>query len=461
MEKPESKGLEWIDLNPDHGRWLRFCLFVGLILSFGSGCATYSDRMKAAQDQVRVGNYQAAVDDLNRFMGTPEGELPQKFDSDMALAVLERATLEQALSEFKPSARDFGVADQELQLLDIANDTAGTIGKYFFSDSSTKYKASPVEKLSLNGFNMMNYLALGEMTGASVEARRFTVMRNYLNEFDPGHPHAAFGSYLAGFTFAQQGDYGRAMRYYDEALEAGSLESLREPVARLSKLTSYRGKYIQKFLDSGPAPTSGKDQTSSLLVAVNIGRVPHKVPERMPIGAAIGIAGSYISGNPAVLGYSAFKVVVYPELIQPPSLYNKVEMTLDGQRARLDLTSDLGVEIRNEYEKLKPQIIGAALSRMIVRAAAAEGARQAGKQENSTVGWIAALATEATLVAMDKPDTRSWIFLPNRVYLYQTRVKPGTHTIEIKLGSSDGATLKHNVDIAPGGYAAVIVTAPR
>ena len=251
------------------------------------------------------------------------------------------------------------------------------------------------------------------------------------------------------------------MRYYDEALEAGSLESLREPVARLSKLTSYRGKYIQKFLDSGPAPTSGKDQTSSLLVAVNIGRVPHKVPERMPIGAAIGIAGSYISGNPAVLGYSAFKVVVYPELIQPPSLYNKVEMTLDGQRARLDLTSDLGVEIRNEYEKLKPQIIGAALSRMIVRAAAAEGARQAGKQENSTVGWIAALATEATLVAMDKPDTRSWIFLPNRVYLYQTRVKPGTHTIEIKLGSSDGATLKHNVDIAPGGYAAVIVTAPR
>ena len=77
------------------------------------------------------------------------------------------------------------------------------------------------------------------------------------------------------------------------------------------------------------------------------------------------------------------------------------------------------------------------------------------------MGWIAALATEATLVAMDKPDTRSWIFLPNRVYLYQTRLKPGTHTIEIKLGSSDGATLKHNVDIAPGGYAAVIVTAPR
>ena len=121
-------------------------------------------------------------------MGTHEGQLPEKFNSDTALAVLERATLEQALSEFQKSARDFGVGDQELQLLDIANDTAGTIGKYFFSDSSTKYKASPVEKLSLNGFNLMNYLALGQMTGASVEARRFTVMRNYLNEFRTGSP---------------------------------------------------------------------------------------------------------------------------------------------------------------------------------------------------------------------------------------------------------------------------------
>ena len=344
---PGTTGLGDFALKAGHTPWLRLCLWVTVVLYFGSGCATYSDRMKLAQEQVKAGNYQAAVDDLNKFIGTPEGQLPEKFNSDTALAVLERATLEQALSEFQRSARDFGAGDQELQLLDIANDTAGTIGKYFFSDSSTKYKASPVEKLSLNGFNMMNYLALGQMTGASVEARRFTVMRNYLNEFEPGHPHAAFGSYLAGFTFAQQGDYGRAMRYYDEALEAGSFESLREPIGRLSKLTNYRGQYIQKFLEENKAATAPADHTGSLIVAVNIGRVPYKVPERMPIGAAIGIAGSYISGNPAVLGYSAFKVVVYPELVQPVSLYNKVSMQIDGRSARLDLATNLGVEIKN------------------------------------------------------------------------------------------------------------------
>ena len=458
---PGKTGLGGFALKARHTSWLRLCLGVTVLFYFGSGCATYSDRMKVAQEQVKAGNYQAAVDDLNKFMGTPEGQLPDKFNSDTALAVLERATLEQALSEFQKSARDFGAGDQELQLLDIANDTAGTIGKYFFSDSSTKYKASPVEKLSLNGFNMMNYLALGQMTGASVEARRFTVMRNYLNEFEPGHPHAAFGSYLAGFTFAQQGDYGRAMRYYDEALQAGSLESLREPISRLSKLTNYRGQYIQKFLDEHKAAAVPADHTGSLIVAVNIGRVPYKVPERMPIGAAIGIAGSYISGNPAVLGYSAFKVVVYPELVQPSSLYNKVSMKVDDRSAQLDLATNLGVEIKNEYEHLKPKIIGAAISRMIVRAATAEGVRQAGNQQDAALGWVLALATEASMVAMDKPDTRSWMFLPDRVYLYQARLKPGTHSIEIQLGGSNGSTVSHSVEIAPNGYAAVIVTAPR
>ncbi|MCH2186003.1 hypothetical protein MK280_09045 [Myxococcota bacterium] len=445
----------------EFGRGSLFFLAVSLAFSLVSGCATYSDRMKTAQGQVNAGNYQAAVDDLNKFMGTPKGEMPEKFDSDTALAVLDRATLEQALSQYKKSATDFGAADQELQLLDIANDTAGTIGKYFFSDSSTKYKASPVEKLSLNGFNMMNYLALNEMTRASVEARRFTVMRNYLNEFDPGHAHAAFGSYLAGFAFSQQGDYGRAMRYYDEALEAGSFESLREPVSRLSKLTNYRGKFVGPFLAKGKTAPVAADRTSSLLVAVNVGRVPYKVPERMPIGAAIGIAGSFISGNPAVLGYSAFKVVVYPELVQPPSVYNQVRMKIDGQEASLDLTTNIGTEITNEYEKLKPKIIGAALSRMIVRAAAAEGMRQAGNQENPALGWVLALATEASMVAMDKPDTRSWMFLPDRVYLYQTRLTPGSHTVEIQLGHSGGTTLRHEIELKPNGYGAVIVTAPR
>jgi hypothetical protein len=58
-------------------------------------------------------------------------------------------------------------------------------------------------------------------------------MQRYLDEYAKGQPHAAFGSYLAGFTLERMGEYTGAMRYYDEALAVNDFKSLREPVRRL------------------------------------------------------------------------------------------------------------------------------------------------------------------------------------------------------------------------------------
>jgi hypothetical protein len=181
----------------------------------------------------------------------------------------------------------------------------------------------------------------------------------------------------------------------------------------------------------------------------------------MPIGAAIGLVGSQISGDPAVLGYSIFKFVVYPGLAASPSLFSQVALRLDGRDVRPDLASRLGVEIRNEYERIKSSIIAAALSRMIVRAAAAEGMREAGNSAGSGVGWLLALATEATLVGLDKPDTRSWLLLPSRVYVYRKRVTPGKHRVEVLLGRNPPEAHSQEIELAAGGFAVLIVTAPR
>lgn len=438
-------------------------LWIGVLavsLAVGSGCATYSDRMKVAQSAVSAGDYAGGISEVDKIIEVDEpAQLPDDMGDNKALAVLERATLKQASDSFSGSARDFEAADKGLELLDIANDTAGEIGKYVFSDSSTKYRSSPIEKVSLNGFNMMNYLAQGNLQGARVEARRFTVMQEYLSNAEPGKGHAAFGSYLAGFTMERLGEYSSAIRYYDEALQQRHFDSLRDPVARLAKRTTYRGKTLAAFLADGSGSSLALGKDGELLVVVSLGRVPHKVPERMPIGMAVGLAGTYISGDPAVLGHSAMKFVIYPELVPSESVLREATVTIDGSNAPLELASNLGAEITSEYESIKPRIIGAALSRMIVRAAAAEGMRQAGNQESATVGWVAALLTEAALVAMDKPDTRSWIFLPDRVYIHRSRVRAGQHEVAVRFGN--GGTRTQTVDVARGGYAVVVVTAPR
>jgi hypothetical protein len=439
--------------------WLVPC-WVALVALVAPGCATYSDRMQNARSSVSGGDYAGGIAELDAFLDVDDSaRLPDSFSSDTALALLERATLKQATGTWASSARDFQAADKELELLDIAGDAAGEIGRYVFSDSAVKYRSSPTEKLSLNGFNMLNYLVQGDLAGSRVEARRFTVMQRYLDEYDPGVAHAAFGSYLAGFTHERLGQYNAAMRYYDEALQQRPFESLRGPVSRLARLTSYRGRRIADFLASGRADAPADDDRGELLVVVSVGRVPHKVPERMPLGAAIGIAGTYITGDLAVLGYTATKVVVYPELVPSESIIRGADVRVDGQPVPVELASDIGTEIAREYEAIKPRIIGAAISRMIVRAAAAEGMRRAGQEESEGLGWVLALFTEAALVALDKPDTRSWIFLPERVYVHRSRVAAGKHEITIGLGGA--GTRTETVEIEKGGFATVVVTAPR
>ncbi|MFY0538731.1 hypothetical protein [Nannocystis pusilla] len=238
-------------------------LSLGLVLT--TGCATYSDRTREARGAAQRGDLPGAEKQVNKLLGTRSSkDMPTKWKKDTALALLERGMILHASGAYKLSARDLSVAEKQLELLDIARDGAGQLGKYVFSDSSTKYKAPPSEKLVLNAYNLLNYLLQGDLSGARVEAKRFTVMHEYLTSYDQRgrpraegeadvvHPHGAFGSWLAGFVFERLGEHESALRYYDEALQARPFASLVGPVQRLSALAGYRSPQIDAVLGACP-----------------------------------------------------------------------------------------------------------------------------------------------------------------------------------------------------------------
>jgi len=147
-----------------------------------SGCATYSDRMAAAMRSSAAGDYASAVASIDSALGVESGAaLPQSWNGDRALAVLERSSLQQASEQFEDSARGMSAAEAELEVLDLSADPIGTFSSYVYSDSSRTYRSPPSERLSLNALNLLNYLARGDLEGAAVEARRFQVMRDYLD----------------------------------------------------------------------------------------------------------------------------------------------------------------------------------------------------------------------------------------------------------------------------------------
>jgi hypothetical protein len=440
-------------------RGWRFALLVAFVLL--SGCATYSERVADVRTESSKGAYDSALQKINGALGVRSIEdMPKNWKGDRPLAVLERSILLQATEEYAFSARDMSGAETELELLDLKTDTVGQIGKYVYSDSSQDYEASATERLALNGLNVANYLALGNLSGAAVEARRFTNMRDYLSSVGLD-AHGTFGAYLSGFVFEKLGEGDRALRFYEEALEQGQLASLAEPVGRLARGNPYRGAALNELLSRPAAQAgTGSGAPAEILTIFALGRVPYKVPKRIPIGAAVGIAGTWITGNPAILERSVFKVVVYPELEASNTRAGKANLKIDGKSVQVEQVSAIGVDIRKEYELIKPRIIGAALTRMIARAAVAEGVRAAGKQAGPVIGLLAALAAEGSMVALDKPDTRSWTLLPNQISIARTPVEPGSHTIDVVIpGVSETRSMK--VDVPANGYTVVLVTVPR
>ena len=203
-----------------------------------------------------------------------------------------------------------------------------------------------------------------------------------------------------------------------------------------------------------------------ILVVTSVGRVPRKVPERMPIGAAIGYAGTILTGDLGVLQHSIFKVLVFPGLQPVGSQLSSIAVAVDGREAPLDLVTDLGAAVATEYEANKPKLIAAGLTRLLARAALAEGARVAGSQagndrQGDIIGALLGLATEAALVAADRPDTRSWTLLPGRILATRIPVRAGDHLIEVAFGQGDALPRRFDVHVEPGGLATVVVTEPR
>ena len=91
--------------------------------------------------------------------------------------------------------------------------------------------------------------------------------------------------------------------------------------------------------------------------------------------------------------------------------------------------------------------------------AAAEGVRALGRRRDEGLGEVLALLVEGRLVALDEPDTRSWTLLPARAAAVRVAVAPGVHDVGVQ---QDGrAPERFAVDVQKGGFAAVVVTAPR
>jgi hypothetical protein len=421
---------------------------VAVALPMVGACKTFSDRTRATRSALDASDLNAALRASNRALGVRSAEaLPDSLGKNDALLLLDRAMVLQSVQKYALSSRDFQVADKALEVLDFSRSTSDEIVRYMFSDSAGPYKARPYEKLMLNTMNMLNYLVPQNLEGARVEARRFSVMRSYLLTAE-GVDQAAVkragvpGSYFAGYVFEKTGAFDQALRYYDEVLQATDAPSLAAPIRRLTRLGNYRTprlESVKEAQDGGRAPLSATE-SSEVLIVISYGRVPPLVAKRIPIGLALTIAAAFLPPSAVqqanrLAGQGLVTWINYPDVAPQPSQYPSPQVRIDGASYAPDIIADVEAVARDAWAASKGRVMAAAVTRMLTRAAIGAGTGVAvGKASGqSGIGVLASMITQASMVAADKPDTRSWATLPARIAVVRAQLSPGAHTIEISV----------------------------
>jgi hypothetical protein len=408
-------------------------------------------------------------------VATPH-DLPGDMGSDNALFVLDRGSIHQSLADFDASKRDLEAADKAIDMLDLAHGAKDSIGEYVFSGSSGKYQAPPYEKLLLNTLDMLNYLELGDLPNARVEARRLAVMQKYVAD-DLGETENSvlgLGGFLAGLTFEESDQVDEALRWYDQAIAFRGFESLGDPVRQLLSRTSFRTPRLRELAASqpggpgaapgaAPAP-AGRDDQADLVVVVGYGRVPHKVAERVPIGLALTwFSGALAPTDAAAANRMAAQGLVtwvnYPTLGHEQGGYALPAVKVDGSYVQLEEAVNVTHEVRAEWKKIEGKVIVSAITRLVSRylAGTLVGAA-AGGGGHDLLGVLLSLGTQATLTALDTPDTRSWETLPARVAVARLRVAPGKHSVHLE---ARGVLRDVPVEVEKGGCKTVSLMALR
>lgn len=438
---------------------LSFCIASALLI----GCGGHEGRTVKIRSALDAGDPHGAISHINQELGVKsDNELPNKIDGDDALLVLDRATIQLAVTSFANSKRDFEAADKAIEMVDLSRSVGDDLAKFIFSDSAGRYSAPPHEKLLINTLNILNYLELADLSGARVESRRLAVMQTYYKDtVKKDSAILGFGGFLAGFVFEKSGDVNEALRWYDEALKFSGNTSLRRSVAGLAPTGTYRSPRIESAALSVEEPPLAAEE-AEILVVMGYGRVPHKTAKRVPIGLALTYcAGAISPGDAAMANRLAAQGLVtwvnYPELLPEQGAYEIPTLLVDGHRVVMEQSVDVSAQVRAAWDEIQGKVIASAITRMISRAAVGAGV-QAASGRDSIAGLLLSLGTQAALTAADTPDTRSWETLPARLAIARVRVPAGEHRIVV---SGRGVTRDQRIEVTPGGWALVSLLALR
>jgi len=396
----------------------RLCVWLVAVLLCCSACGAPSLRHKKSVNRlIAAGDFGAAQERL-------EAAKHKGYSSrDRLLYQLDSGAVLHDGGQYQQSDEKFAAAQDRIDEL-FTKSISAHVGRYIINDMTVPYMPAVYEQALTYYYRAMNFLSLGDISGALVEANRAVFYLDHLQGRRARESqNNTFVQYFMSLVFESGGhrDDARISRYRAEQSNSAAVQALR----------------------LGPLP---QGYGEVVLVHAN-GVIPLKKSKTFQVGwdTVRGWMSTTEEGDrhidPAVknaiytglLGSSI--TVAYPVLEEQPFEIESSEViTATGETYPTQLLGDMSAAMENDLKDKEP----ATLFRMAMRAAAkrtaAVQARKAASKgsEDSNAGYLAEMFVNILGAATEKADTRQWFTLPAQWRLTRFYVPAGTQDITLR-----------------------------
>jgi hypothetical protein len=433
-----------------------------------------------------TGDYDAALHLLARSKALPGDKLLRQLQTGVVLHQAGR---------FAESNRTFGWAEQEADRR-YTKSVARAAGSIFVNDRVLAYAPSRAELAAIPYYRMLNYVALGDMAGAAVEARKASALMARLSGDDGKRCIGnGFVQYLGGLVYGAARETNDALVSFRQAER--SFESCAErdgipPPAPLGLdlVRTARSLGMEDLVASAAARYSGleidePDMTAGdLVVLVEHGFVAHLAQEDLYIPIfeedTVGLgdddrsrvslvadristrlfererappSGGFVLADMPFAHWDRHADVAHvlklawPVSRREASRAAAVRVVVDSSTLDASPVYDLSTQLVRDLEAERVLLASRMVARGLVKyVLSTEAEKKAEKQSGEAAAFLVGLLTNTAANVLERADTRSWSLLPDHVSLARVRLSAGEHHVRLEVRDA-GGTSEYTLDL--------------
>ena len=432
--------------------WRAALLVAGLLAACLSACSQFRELYPTINGMAASGKY----DEAAQFV---EKHKDDYGDRNFVLYQMDRGTLLHYAGKYAESNKAFAAAEERIDKL-YTESISGNVAAFAVNDNLLPYKGEDFEAVVVNIYQALNYVQLGDIEAALVQARKVDQKLDYINrQYEPDkkniYKEDAFARMLMGALYEMSGSRDDLNDAYISARLATGIYDKDFSVnygvaapgvlgANLLTDAAFMGseeleRARQRFGSLPVVTAADKRQWGQVYFVHFAGRAPVKVET-----AIVGAYGTYVVK------------VAFPEYRRVNYLVNGSQVTVDGQVAAvLDPAEPVGPIAVKSLENRKARIYTKAIARAGAKLVANVALqREARRRGGDTAGLLAAIVGDVAAVATEQADLRCWETLPDRILIGRVLLPPGKHRLGVQFTTGAQAVVANKdlgeVEVPPG-----------